>query len=430
MSSLAIFGGKPAVRGDLRPYRTMSARERQAVIDVVDADCLSGFYGSWGEQFLGGPKVRAFEMAWSAQFGCRHSISVNSATSGLVAAIGAAKVSPGDEVIVPPFTMSATAIAPLTYGGIPVFADIEDQTYCIDIDSVRRLITPRTRAIIAVNLFGHPARLHELRSLADEHSIVLIEDNSQAPLAKEGGRFSGTIGHIGVFSLNYHKHIHTGEGGICTTDDDEIALRLQLIRNHGENIVEHIELSDAVNHLGFNLRMTELSAAVGLVQLDNASEHVGRRVRLAKRLTAGIAGLAGVIPPEVREGCEHVYYYWTIRLDEKVLGVSRKVFSQALAAEGFPHGAGYVRPLYLLPVFQRQLAIGRSGFPFNLGTVCYEKGICPVAERLHERELLGFEVCAYDVAEVQADELIEAIRKVHKHRAELTRLEGGNSDIN
>src|SRR5262249_5209652 len=157
--------------------------------------------------------------------------SINSATSGLMAAMGAAGISPGDEVIMPPFTMSATAMAPLTYGGIPVFVDIEPDTFCLDLDAVRAAIGARTRAVLAVNLFGHPARLHELRALCDEHGLKLIEDNAQAMLAEEHGRYAGTIGHIGVFSLNYHKHIHSGEGGICTTDDERLARRLQQIRN-------------------------------------------------------------------------------------------------------------------------------------------------------------------------------------------------------
>lgn len=424
MTKLALFGGEPAVRDPLQPYRTMSGRERQAVIDVIDADCLSGFYGSWGDQFLGGPKIREFEDAWAKRFDCRHAITVNSATSGLVAAVGAAGVGPGDEVIVPPYSMSATAIAPLAYGAIPIFADIEDKTFCLDLAAVKRALTSRTKAIIAVNLFGHPARLGELRKLADESGIVLIEDNAQGPLAQEHGRFAGTIGHIGVFSLNYHKHIHTGEGGICVTDDSGLAQRLQLIRNHGENVVEGFTVEDITNLIGFNYRMTELSAAVGLVQLDQADEHVGRRVRLAQSLSDGLDGLEGITVPAVRAECSHVYYVWAARIDEKRLGISRRAFSLALAAEGFPHGVGYVRPLYMLPVFQKRIAIGRHGFPFNLGTPDYAKGLCPVAERLHEKELLGFEVCANDVTPVQAQQLVDAMRKVHAHRAELKNLPG------
>ena len=423
MSKLALLGGTPAVRDSLMPYRTMSGRERQAVVDVIDSDCLSGFYGSWGDQFLGGPKVREFEAQWCRRFGCRHAVSVNSATTGLMAAVGAIGVGPGDEVIVPPYTMSATAMAAVAYGGIPVFADIEDQTYCLDVDAVRKCLTPKTKAIIAVNLFGHPARLHELRALADANGIKLIEDNAQGPLASEQGRYAGTIGHIGVFSLNYHKHIHTGEGGICVTDDDALAMRLQLIRNHGENVVEYLPPADLTNLVGFNYRMTELSAAVGLVQLELADEHIGRRIRLAETLSAELSGLDGIKVPQVRETCRHVYYVWNIRLDAEQLGISRAVFSRALAAEGVPHGVGYVRPLYLLPVFQKRIAFGAHGYPFNLGSPCYDRGICPVTERLHEQELLGFEVCAYDVSDSQMTQLTDAIRKVHDLRHELRHVD-------
>lgn len=421
MSELAILGGEPVLPTPLRPYRSMGAGEVEAVKRVVESDCLSGFYGSAGDQFLGGPRVREFEQAWSERFGVRHTVSVNSATSGLYAAMGAIGIRPGDEAIVPPLTMSATAMAPLVYGGVPVFADVEPDTFCLDVDAVRRAITPRTRAILAVNLFGHPAPLARLRALADEHGIRLIEDNAQGPLAGEDGRYAGTVGHIGVFSLNYHKHIHTGEGGMCVTDDDDLALRMQMIRNHAENVVEAYGVEDITNMVGFNYRLTELSAAVGLEQLRRIDEHVGPRVRLAETLTAMTSDLEGITPPSVRPGCRHAYYVWAFRLDEPALGVSRDAFSRALAAEGFPHGAGYVRPLYLLPLFQRPPE--ESGvFGSALAAGRYHEGLCPTAERLHGRELLLFETCAYDVDGRTAELLGEAIRKVHAGREALAGL--------
>lgn len=418
MSKLAINGGTPALGGRLSPYPSMGLAEAEAVRRVVESGNLSGFYGSWGDQFLGGPLVREFEAAWSARFDVAHTVSVNSATSGLFAAIGAIGAGPDDEVIVPPYTMSATAVAPLVYGATPVFADIEPDTFCLDPARVTERITPRTRAIIAVNLFGHPARLHELRALADAHGVVLIEDNAQAPLAMESGRLAGTVGHIGVFSLNYHKHIHTGEGGMCVTDDDDLALRLQLIRNHGENIVQPLGLTNIRNLVGFNYRMTELSAAVGLEQLARANEHIARRVALAERLTEAVQGLAGITPPRVRDDCTHVYYVWSARVDEAVLGISRTRFSEALEAEGFPHGTGYVQPLYMLPLFQRPAA--DSGFAAAaLAAGDYRAGLCPVAERMHGSELLMFETCMYDVDDAAADRLANALSKVHVHRSEL-----------
>lgn len=219
MEKLALYGGKPVIPCPLPVYNTLGEEEVRAVADVVRSGCLSGFYGSWGEQFGGGTVVRRFETAWAERFGVDYAVSVNSATSGLYAAMGAIGIQPGDEVIVPPYTMSATALAPLIYGGIPVFADVEPETFCLDVNAVQTAITSRTRAIIAVNLFGHPAQLNQLRALADKRGLFLIEDNAQAPLAREHGKLTGTIGHIGVFSLNYHKHIHAGEGGVCATND-------------------------------------------------------------------------------------------------------------------------------------------------------------------------------------------------------------------
>jgi perosamine synthetase len=415
-SKLALHGGSPAVRGPLPPDSTIGEAEFKAVRRVFQRGSLSGFYGSWGDEFLGGTEVKDFERAWGECFAVPYAVSANSATSGLFAAMGALGISPGDEVIVPPYTMSATVMAPLIYGGIPVFVDIEPETFCLDVEKVAAAITPRTKAIIAVNLFGHPARLHDLAALARSRRIALVEDNAQGPLATEDGAYAGTVGDIGVFSLNYHKHIHTGEGGMCVTRDAGLALRLQAIRNHAENIVAPAPIPDPINMVGYNYRMSEMSAAVGIAQLAKIEAEVSRRQWLAEGLSAGLAGLEGVTPPIVRSGCRHVYYVWSVRLDEARLGVSREKFSAALAAEGFPHFVGYVRPLYMLPVFQRRLAIGRDGWPFTLTHRQYTKGMCPVAERMHERELLCFETCAYRIDDGLLADLIAAFRKVHANR--------------
>ncbi len=419
MSNLAILGGDAVIAGPLPPYRSMGERERAAVIEVVESDCLSGFFGSPGPRFQGGPRVLAFEEAWRQHYAVDFAVSVNSATSGLYAAMGAIGIGPGDEVIVPPWTMSATAMAPLIYGAIPVFADVEPDYFCIDPRAARAEITPRTRAIVAVNLFGHPAALRELRELADERGIFLIEDNAQAPSARENGRPCGTIGHLGVFSLNYHKHIHTGEGGMCVTNDETLARRLRLIRNHAENAVEWMEMDDLANMVGFNFRMTELSAAVGMVQLAAIDEHVGRRQRLAEALSEGVRDLDGLTPPPVRDGCTHDYYCWTVRYDVETMNVSRQTFSDALAAEGFPHSLGYVPPLYLLPLFRERTAIGGGGFPFTLTNRSYGKGLCPITERLHEKEAMVFQPCAFTVDDEVTEKLAEALRKVHAAAPEL-----------
>jgi len=425
MSDLALLGGSPTIPDAFPVYASMGKAEEEAVLRVVRSGCLSGFYGSWEDGFLGGAEVQAFEAEWGARFGAAHTVTVNSATSGLIAAIGAAGIGPGDEVIVPATTMSATAMAPIVYGGIPVFADIDADTFCIDIASVRANLTARTRAIIAVNLFGQAAPLAALRSLCDENGLVLIEDNAQGPLATENGRYCGTIGHIGVFSLNYHKHIHTGEGGVCTTEDSDLARKMQFIRNHAEAVVEDAGVENLTNMLGFNLRMTELSAAVGRVQLTDIADHVARRENFAAALSKATQGLDGIQPPHVRDNCRHVYYVWAMRHDAEVAGMTRNTFVAALQAEGVPCFPAYVAPLYTLPMFRARIAIGREGYPFNLGSREYGPGLCPVAERLHTHEIVGIEPCAFDFSEADAPRIADAIAKVLNARSELADWRNG-----
>jgi perosamine synthetase len=412
LNKLACKGGEPVYKKAFKAYNTMGEDEIEAVTRVVRSGKISSFIGAWCDEFDGGNEVRAFESAWAKHFDCRYAISVNSNTSGLIAAMGAIGICPGDEVIVPPYSMSATVVAPLFYGGVPVFVDIDPDTFCLDVEKVKSAITHRTRAIIVVDLFGHPAELQTLRQLADERGIFLIEDAAQAPLALEYGRFAGTVGHIGVFSLNYHKHIHTGEGGICCTDDEELALRLRAIRNHGENIVEPLGLKNITNLVGFNFRMTELSAAIGLSQLKKINQQVDSRERIGTRLTQATSGLPGLTPPLVRDGCRHVYYVWSARYDANLTGVQREKVVEALVAEGLPVYQGYVAPLYRLPLFRNRRAIGDKGWPFNLTDRLYENGMCPVAERMYEKELVEVHVCSYLFDEVEQQALINGFEKV------------------
>lgn len=417
MEKLAISGGSPLIQQPLKVYRSIQQPEIDAVVEVMKRGVLSGFYGSWSDEFYGGPVVQAFEAAWSKQFQVKYAVSVNSATSGLIAAMGAIGLQAGDEVIVPPLTMSATVMAPLFYGGIPRFVDIDSETFCLEPGKVEAAITPKTKAILAVNLFGHPAPLLQLRDLADKYGLYLIEDNAQSPLAKIENIFAGTVGDIGIFSLNSHKHIHTGEGGMCVTSHDDLAQRLQLIRNHGENVVEDLNLQNITNLIGFNFRLTEIQAAIGLEQLKRIDWHVKQRQKVAISLNKGIANLPGLTPPLIKPDCEHVFYIWATLIDEDILGISREMFSKALLAEGFLHFTGYVKPLYYLPVFQQKKAF--DSHPFHLTELSYGKGLCPIAEKLHHQTLLCFEPCAYDLSESDIEQLIQAIHKVYYHREQL-----------
>ena len=333
MTALALHGGTP-VRTKLFPrHNTIGEEEKRAVHEVLERGVLSQFLGTWHKHFYGGPQVRGLEEDWARSVGARHAIAVNSNTSGLIAAVGAAGLGPGDEVIVSPYTMTASALAPLIYGAVPVFADIEPEHFCLDPASVAAAITPRTRAIIVVHIFGQPAAMDEILVLARQHRLTVIEDCAQSPSATLNDRPLGVLGDMGVFSLNYHKHIQTGEGGIVTTNDDRLAERLHLIRNHGEAVVEAKGVTEVQNTFGYNFRMTEIEAAIGREQLKKLPDLIRRRLENVAYLNQRLMGLPGLRTAPLRAGARHVYYVHPLLFDQETVGVSRSDFITALRAE-------------------------------------------------------------------------------------------------
>jgi len=398
---LAANGGQPS---RLKPWLdnfTTGVEEKQAVLSVLDSGYISLYEGSNSPDppfsFLGGPEVQALENDWSGHYNVGHSVAFNSATSCLYASIAALGVGYGDEVIVSPYTMSACALAPLIYGAIPVFADVDPRTGCLDPISVEQKISPRTRAILVVHQFGFPADMDSLCRLAKEYGLSIIEDCAQAHGALYKGKLVGTIGDIGVFSLNVNKTIQSGEGGMCTTASPELAYRLQLIRNHGEAVVGPAGYTDITNIAGFNYRMTEMTAAVARVQLSKLQQLTDQRLSLVNYLRDFLSSVDFLTPlgnhgdPLVKG----TYYLFTMTFNEEVAGISRSHFSSLLKAEGIPLSEGYVRPLYLQPLYQ-QRHLFKHGYPFtappNVGTYQdYSFGICPVAEDLHFHKLLASE---------------------------------------
>jgi len=424
MSVLAVNGGTPVRTTPFPRYNTIGAEEKQAAMEVLESGVLSQYLGTWSPDFYGGPRVRRLEREWAEYFGVKHAVSVNSATSALNAAVGAAGVGPGDEVIVSPYTMTASATAALVYGAIPVFADIDPDIFCITPQSIRARITPYTKAIIVVDLFGHPADIDEIMQIAHEYNLTVIEDAAQAPGALYHNRFAGTLADIGVFSLNYHKTIHTGEGGILVTNDDYLADRLQLIRNHAEVVVKKKGVQNIVNMIGFNYRLPEIEAAIASEQLKKLERLVIPRIKAADHLTERLALLPGITPPVVRAGVRHGYYVYAIRYDAVVTGLSRDRFVAALNAEGIPMYSGYVEPIYLEPVYQQRIAFGKDGFPFTYpgykGCVSYEPGICPVTERMHYQGLFFTDICHANISLRDLDDTVTAFEKVLCHVAELS----------
>ncbi len=424
---LALLGGEPVRRARLPAYNTIGQEEADAAVEVIRTGVLSGFLGTASSEFLGGPKVRQLEEAWQDHFSVPFAVSMNSATSCLYAAVAASGVGPGDEVIVSPYTMSASAAGALVYNAIPVFADIDPETFNLTAATIEARLTQRTRAIVVVDIFGQPAEMDAIMALAEARGILVIEDAAQAPGASYRGRPAGTLGHIGVFSLNRHKTIQAGEGGVAVTRDPDLAERLRLVRNHAEAVVEGIGRADIVDMLGFNYRMTEVEAAISLVQLGKLSRLHRARVETADRLTRRLAGLPGLTPPVVRPDVVHGYYVYPLRYDRAASGsdVPRSRIAAALAAEGVPVGEGYVKPLYLQPVYQRKELYGKVGCPFSCpfyeGKSDYGKGLCPVAERSHESEVLVADVVHGGYTERDQDDVARAFEKVF---TQLDRLAG------
>lgn len=423
MPQLAINGGTPLRITPFPRYNTIGEEEKRAVMDVLDDGVLSQFLGTWHPDFYGGARVQKLEKEWAAYFGTKHAVTVNSATSGLYAAAGAAGVGPGDEVIVSPYTMTASATAALVYGAIPVFADIDPDIFCLSPQSIKERITPYTKAIIVVDIFGHPADMDEIMAIADEHNLVVIEDNAQGPGAVYKGKYAGALAHMGVFSLNYHKTIHTGEGGVIVTDDDDLAERLQLIRNHAEVVVRGKGVKNLVNMVGFNYRMTEIEAAIGSEQLKKLKRLVEARQANAAYLTERLDKLPGLTTPIVRTGATHGYYVYAMRYDAKITGIPRARFVEALKAEGISVNVGYLLPIYLEPLYQKRIAFGKDGFPFTYqgykGNVSYDKGICPLTEQMYFNDLLCGDFCHANMSRADLDDILAIFYKVFEHIHEL-----------
>jgi len=425
MSKLALLGGQPVRTRPFPPPNSFGEEELANLKEVLASGVLSGFIARGFEAFRGGKMVRRLEAGFCERFGVRHAIAVNSNTSGLHAALAAIGIEPGDEVIVPPYTMSATAAAVLHANGVPVFADIETRTYGLDPADVERKITKRTKAIMPVHLFGHPCRMDELQSVARRHGLRLIEDAAQSPGALYRGRPTGTLGDLGVFSLNQNKTITTGEGGVVLTNDDELALRVQLVRNHGEVCVEDLHYDNIPGTLGWNYRMTELEAAVGVAQLAKLDALNAHRQDLAAYLCERMRGMSGIEAPVTEPDCTHVYFCFPMRYDAQVVGLPRALFVKAMTAEGVPIGAGYVAPLYREPMYRRLQAYDRNrGFPFTYDrspeqVPDYSDGICPNCEALYERKLILHFYCRHPLTRGDMDDVLAAMEKVLDGRADL-----------
>ncbi|HOI12804.1 MAG TPA: DegT/DnrJ/EryC1/StrS family aminotransferase [Methanoculleus sp.] len=295
-----------------------------------------------------GSVVTEFESRFAEYCGVTHAVGVNSGTAALHAALLAAGIGPGDSVVVPAFTFFATASSVSMCGATPLFADVDPRTFNIDPDSVAALIRPDTRAVIGVHLFGQPFDVAAVREVCDDHNLILVEDAAQAHGAEYHGKRVGSLADLACFSFYPTKNMTTGEGGMVTTDDDHLAEKVRLLINHGQ--------SQKYLHtvIGYNYRMTNIDAAIGLVQLGRVERFNERRIHNARYLDRHLAG-TGLVTPYVAPAVRHVYHQYVVKVPAGY-PLSRDAFMGALADAGVGTAVHYPIPVSRQPVYETEHA--------------------------------------------------------------------------
>lgn len=348
-------------RPQMLPYGRQSIDEDDiaAVVDVLRSDWLTT-----------GPKVAEFETAFAQLTGVKEAVAVSNGTAALHAAMHAIGVGPGDEVIVPAMTFAATANCVVYQGGTPVFADVDPDTLLIDPDQVEAKITPRSKAIIAVDYAGQPCDYDRLRAIANHHGLKLVADACHALGGSYKGRPVGSLADLSTFSLHPVKPITTGEGGMITTDDPGLARRMRVFRNHGitsdhRQRDQQGSWSYEMVDLGYNYRLTDFQCALGLSQLRKLPGWVIRRQEIAHQYDASFARMPAVQPLAVRPDVVHAYHLYMVRVKCHEIGLSRSQVFAALRAAGIGVNVHYI-PVYLHPFYRRRFGTG--------------PGLCPAAE--------------------------------------------------
>lgn len=359
------------------------------VIEILKSDFLTT-----------GPKVREFEEAFASYVDAKYAVSFSNGTAALHGACFAADITKGDEVITTPMTFAASANCVLYQGGIPIFADIDKDTYNIDPNNIKKLINHKTKAIIPVDFTGQPVKLDEINRLAKEHDLIVIEDGAHALGTEYKGRKVGSISDMTMFSFHPVKHITTGEGGIITTNNKYFYEKLLQFRSHGitrdENklINNHGPWYYEMQFLGFNYRMTDIQAALGLSQLKKVDKFIKLRKEYVKLYNEAFSTYPQIaIPYQSPEG-NSSWHLYIIRLNLEQLTVDRREIFEALQKENIGVNVHYI-PVYYQPYYQK------------LG---YQKGLCPNAEKLYE-EIITLPLFPA-MTKQDVNDVIEAVNKV------------------
>lgn len=414
MEKLAIHGGPKAITRPLGTGRKWDYPELKEILDVFD----SGQYYRYG-----GSKVAAFEKVFAKAYGLPHAVASSSGTAAIHVALGMLNLEPGSEVITGPITDLGSILPILYQQCVPVFADSDPHTYCMDPKEIKRLVGPRTGAIMVIHLFGNPCDMDAVMKIAAEHKLPVIEDCSQAHYTWYKGRLCGTIGDIGAFSLQASKHITTGEGGMTITRRRAFAERGALFADKGW--ARGGWGPRAYRLLGLNYRMTELQGAVGCAQVRKLEWVTSTRNRNGDRLTELIDGAPGLRPQRVTKGGKHTYWLYALTVEPDA-GYTPQQFAQALSAEGLAAGHGYIGA----PIFRCAVALsskrtfGKSRLPFTLPGVpeiSYDETMCPKTQELLDR------IITLPMSEFFTDEDIEAMGRAIRKVAEGLSASSGRS---
>jgi len=334
----------------------ISKEDKKAVLEALGSRWLTG-----------GPRTREFEEMFANYIGTKYAIAVNSCTAALHLAMRALNIGPGDEVIVPVFTFAATANAPLFVGAKPVFADIDEKTFNISIEDIENKITEKTKAIIVVHYGGQPCDMKEIMQIANQHKIHIVEDCAHSLGAEYMGQKTGSIGVIGCFSFYPTKIITTLEGGMVTTNDEKIAKRIAILREHGmtKGAFEREKRATwryNVVDLGYNYRLNEVQAAIGISQLKRIDEINKRRIEAAHYYTQKLKEIRGIITPYEAKDRIHVYHLYAIRVVRQENGINRDKLYKRLSAKGIGLSVHYI-PLHLLTFYKKMLKYKTGDFP-------------------------------------------------------------------
>ena len=401
------------------PYNTIGKEEVAAVNKVMKTGVLSKFLGSSGKNFLGGPQVIKFENSIKKYFKVKYAITVNSWTSGLIASVGALDVSPGDEIIVTTWSMCASATAILHWNCVPIFADIDPNTYNIDPNSIEKKITKKTKAIMTVDIFGQSCDIMKIMKIAKKYDLKVISDSAQSIGSKVGERYSGTLADIGGYSLNYHKHINTGEGGIIVTNNKKLYERACLIRNHAEAAInKKSNKSQLSNMVGYNFRFGELESAIGIEQLKKLKKLVAKRQKIAKILDKELSQLKHIQVPIISKNNTHSYYLYPLNLNIKKINLTRKLIVNELKKQGVPCLIEGYANIHTLPMYKKKIAYGKKNFPwksnFNKSTFINKNEKLINAEFLHNFSFIAIELCLHNFSEKDAHYIASCFKKTWK----------------